>query len=106
MLLRNLMLCCLITMGGIAMPAVADRVGINIDIGTPPPATRVEVVPAPRPGHVWAPGYWRWEGRRHVWVEGHWIKERRDHHWVPERWVEVENGHRYHFEPGHWEHNR
>jgi len=63
MLLRNLVLCGLIALGGIAMPAVADRVGINIDIGTPPPAVRVEVVPAPRPGYVWgAPGYWRWEG--------------------------------------------
>ncbi len=105
MLLRNLVLCGLIALSGVTMPAAA-QVGINIDIGTPPPAARVEVVPAPRPGFIWAPGYWRWEGRRHVWAEGHWIKARRDHHWVPERWVEVEKGRHYHFEPGHWERNR
>ena len=27
------------------------------------------VVVAPRPVHVWVPGYW---GGGHVWVEGHW----------------------------------
>jgi len=38
----------------------------------PPPPMRVEVVPPPRPGHVWAPGRWAWENDRHRWVEGRW----------------------------------
>lgn len=69
--------------------------------GAPPPP-RVEV-PAPRPGYVWAPGYWGWQDGRHVWVEGHWIPARQDEHWVADQW-ERQNG-RWHFEPGHWAHN-
>jgi len=38
----------------------------------PPPPLRVEVVPPPRPGHVWAPGRWAWENDRHRWIEGRW----------------------------------
>ena len=47
---------------------------------------RVEEVPPPRAGYVWAPGFWEWRGGRHVWVGGHWIGERRGYHWVPDRW--------------------
>jgi hypothetical protein len=72
---------------------------VDIDVRPPPP--RVIVVPAPRAGYVWAPGFWRWNGRRHVWVEGHWVRERRGEHWVPAHWEE--NHGRWHFEDGHWE---
>ncbi len=41
-------------------PAQA-AVGIDIDVA--PPAPRVIVTPGPRAGFVWAPGYWRWNGR-------------------------------------------
>jgi hypothetical protein len=27
-----------------------------------PPRPRVVVVPAPRPGWIWSPGYWNWSG--------------------------------------------
>ncbi|MBN9542134.1 MAG: hypothetical protein J0H77_35740, partial [Alphaproteobacteria bacterium] len=37
-------------------PAAAQ---VTITFGSPPPL-RYEVVPAPRPGYVWAPGQWRW----------------------------------------------
>ena len=72
---------------------------VDIDVRPPPP--RVIAVPAPRAGYVWAPGFWRWNGRRHVWVEGHWVRERRGEHWVPAHWEE--NHGRWHFEDGHWE---
>jgi WXXGXW repeat (2 copies) len=72
-----------------------------VDIGVRPPPPRVVVVPAARAGHVWAPGYWRWNGRRHVWVEGHWMRERRGWHWVPAHWEERRG--RFYFEQGHWE---
>lgn len=75
--------------------------GVGIDIEIAPPAPRVVAVPPPRPGFVWAPGYYRWDGHRHVWVDGHFIRERRGFHWVPEHWDERHG--RYHFEPGHWE---
>jgi hypothetical protein len=75
---------------------------VGIDINIAPPAPRVIEAPPPRPGFVWAPGYYRWDGHRHVWVDGHFMRERRGSHWVPEHWDERHG--RYHFEPGHWEH--
>jgi hypothetical protein len=75
---------------------------VGIDINIAPPAPRVVEAPPPRPGFVWAPGYYRWDGHRHVWVDGHFMRERRGSHWVPEHWDERHG--RYHFEPGHWEH--
>jgi len=94
---------CVLTM--LSTPAFA-RVNVRAGIDVPPPPARVEVVPAPRPGYVWAPGYWAWEGRRHVWREGRWIGERHGYHWVPGHWAEHQGprGARWHFEAGHWEH--
>jgi hypothetical protein len=75
------------------------RVYLDVDIA--PPAPQVEVVPAPRAGFVWAPGYWNYDGHRHVWAKGHWIHERKGHHWVGDNW-EQRNG-RWHHEVGHWD---
>ena len=88
----------------LSTPAFA-RVNVNIGIGTPPPPAQVEVVPEPRPGYVWAPGYWAWDGGRHVWREGHWIGARRGYHWVPDRWTEYQGpkSSRWHYNAGHWE---
>ena len=72
-----------------------------IDIAVRPPPPRVVVIPDPRVGYVWAPGYWRWNGRDHVWIDGRWLRERRGWHWTPARWEE--RGPRWHFEEGHWE---
>ena len=38
---------------------------------------RVETVPEPRVGFVWAPGFWEWRDHAHVWVPGRWMGERR-----------------------------
>lgn len=83
-----------------AVSSIASEAAVVVDVGVAPPAPRVVVVPAPRPGYVWAPGYWRWNGGRYVWVDGRWVGERRGYHWVPERWVAA--GPRWHFVPGHW----
>jgi len=88
-------------MAGSAAIAPLATAGVGIDITVAPPAPQVEVVPAPRVGYVWAPGFWEWRGNAHVWVGGHWIAERRGYHWAPDRWVQV--GPRWHHEPGHWE---
>ena len=72
----------------------------RLDIVVAPPAPRVVVVPEPRAGYVWAPGYWRWDGGQHVWIEGRWLPERRGYRWVPDRWDE--RGGRWYFEEGHW----
>jgi len=93
---RNLIFCVLMVIGTASIPAA----GASIDVEVSPPPARVEVVPPPRSGYVWAPGYWRWEGRRHIWVQGRWIRERPGYYWVPEHWVKRHG--RYHFIRGHW----
>ena len=85
-------------------PAVAGvNFNLNIDIAPPPP--QVEVIPAPRPGYVWAPGYWAWQGGRYIWVAGRWVPVHRGYYWMPDRWVEYRGprGPHWHFELGHWE---
>jgi hypothetical protein len=81
-------------------PTLASA-GVGIDINIAPPAPQVEVVPGPRPGFVWAPGYWDYRGHGHVWVPGRWVGERRGYHWVPDRWDQ--RGPNWHHERGHWE---
>ncbi|RTL58223.1 MAG: hypothetical protein EKK46_00235 [Rhodocyclaceae bacterium] len=74
---------------------------IGVDIGTPPPPMRVEVVPPPRSGYVWVPGFWGWDGHRHVWQEGYWEHERPGYAYAPGRWER--HGEQWHFEPGRWQ---
>lgn len=74
---------------------------IEIDVAPPPP--RAIKVPASRPGFVWAPGYYRWDGHAHIWVDGRFIRERAGAHWIPEHW-DKHHG-RYRFVSGHWEPN-
>ena len=102
---RNVVILCALIAGGVvALPAVSHaQVSLSVNIGVPPPPPRVEAVPPPRSGYVWAPGYWRWEGRRHVWMDGHWERARPGHYWVAERWVQ--EGRHWRLEPGHWERN-
>ena len=50
----------LCTLAVLSTPAIA-RVNFKVDIQVAPPPPQVDVVPAPRPGFVWAPGYWAWE---------------------------------------------
>jgi hypothetical protein len=88
-----------LTAPALTTPAAAQA-NLNISIGTPPPAPIYEAVPVARPGYVWAPGFWNWEGGRHVWTKGHWMAERRGYAWVPDRWDHV-NGN-WHREEGHW----
>jgi hypothetical protein len=88
--------------GCVASPTPRRHAHALVEVNVQPPAPRVVVVPAARRGYVWAPGYWRWNGRKHVWVEGHWLRERRGEHWVPAHWEEGRRGY-WHFEEGHWE---
>jgi YXWGXW repeat-containing protein len=74
---------------------------VDVIVGVAPPAPRVEVVPVPRVGYVWAPGYWRWNGHRHFWVAGYWVPARAGWHWVPSHWSPY-SGHRYRYVPGYW----
>jgi WXXGXW repeat (2 copies) len=84
----------------IVVPTIASA-GVLVDIDVAPPPVRVETVPGPRAGYVWAPGYWEWSGHEHVWRRGRWMHERHDQHWVPDHWVQA--GPHWHHERGHWE---
>ena len=75
--------------------------GGGVDVVVRPPAPKVITVPSARAGYVWAPGYWRWNGREHVWVDGAWVRERKGERWVPAHWEE--RGDKWHFEEGHWD---
>ena len=97
---RYMLFCGAIAAAAASLPAVG-QVNFSIDIGTPPPPPRVVTAPPPRPGFVWVPGYWRWDGRRHVWTDGHWVAARPGYRYVPERWAEHDR--RWRFEPGRWE---
>jgi hypothetical protein len=57
----------------------------------PPPERRVVISPPPppplphevvevRPGYVWAPGYWYWDGFQYLWFAGVWGPEHHGPH--------------------------
>ena len=94
----------LIVTVGLASCVVVPARGEGRVIRVAPPPARVVVVPAPRRGYVWAPGYWRWNGKRHVWIDGHWVRERRGYLWVADRWDD--RGGHWVYVPGHWERGR
>jgi WXXGXW repeat (2 copies) len=89
----------LLAIGAATAPAVSQAAVI---IGVAPPPVRVEAVPVPRVGYVWAPGYWRWNGSTHVWVSGYWLHARPGYHWVAPRWSAY--GPRWRYAPGYWAH--
>lgn len=91
--------CAALTLAGAASQASAQISG-SIVIGTPPPPARVEVVPAPRAGYHWVPGYWAWAGHRHVWHQGVWVRERRGYAYADPGWVQHDG--RWEFRRGGW----
>lgn len=80
----------------VAVPASA---AVNVRIGPPPP--HAEVVPAPRHGYVWAPGYWDMRNRSYVWVQGSWVRARPGYVYAGPQWRE--HGGRWYREPARWE---
>jgi hypothetical protein len=80
-----------------SLPAAA---GITVKIG-PPEAKVVVPPPPPKPGQVWVPGYWDYQGNDYVWVDGHWETERTGYRWRERRWVQ--RGDVWYSEGGTWE---
>ena len=74
-------------------PAAAD-VSIALNFGPPPP--RYEVVPAPRPGFVWAQGHWGSDGHRHIWYPGHWVQVRPGYVYRAPAWTQGQGRWVYH----------
>lgn len=67
----------------------------------PPHAVREHRPRAPSRGHVWIPGYQRWDGRGYQWVPGRWdLPPRPRAVWVAPRWVHRGGG--WVFVEGRW----
>ena len=97
--LGQMMVVSAIAMGALAAPGVSNaRTDFSITIGPPPPV--YEVVPQPRHGYAWVPGYYAWNGHRHVWKHGYWVRERRGYAYEPYRWEH--RGDRWYMEGGRW----
>jgi len=71
-------------------------------VSVAPPAPRVEVVPSPRHGYVWAPGHYEWRGGQYAWVDGHWLSARNGYEYREPRWVQRGNG-EWMMVGGNWE---
>ena len=99
-MIKKLLIATLVASSFAAVPMVASAQQRAIVINVAPPAPRQEVVPAPRRGYEWAPGYYQLQGRRHVWVKGHWIKARNGYSYNSPRWVEA--GGQWRLDPGGW----
>lgn len=65
-----------------------------------PPTVLVEEEPAPRPGYIWARGYWHWNGRKYVAMHGHWEAFRPGYHYVHPHYVQRGDG--WHLSVGVW----
>ena len=87
------------SLGSIALPAAAETY-----VNVAPPEPRYEVVPTPRHGFVWAPGYWDWRHGHYVWVKGHWEREHHGMYWHPHRWEQVDG--RWVMREGGWHRER
>ena len=74
-------------LGAVAMP-LPSMAAVDVYVNVGPPPDRYEVIPAPRRGYVWSPGYWDWRNNKHVWVRGSSVRERAGYSYQPHRWVE------------------
>ena len=87
---------------GIAAGAgIAQARSVEVEINAAPPADRVEVVPAPRPGYVYERGHYDWDGNAYVWNDGRFVEERKGHVYV-QPGIE-HRGEHYYFHHGHWD---
>lgn len=97
-----LILAALLAIGAAAFtpPTAQASPHISVVINAAPPAPIYEAVPVVRRGYVWAPGYWKWAGRRHAWVPGQYIAARPGYVYAPPRWYH--RGGHWVMEPSRW----
>jgi hypothetical protein len=75
---------------------VVERQYVEVVAPQPPPVRVIEVDPEPRPGYLWARGYWHWDGGRYVPVHGHWEVVRPGYRYVHPHWEQRNDGWHYH----------
>lgn len=90
--------------GAAYVPPAQARVAVSIYAPIAPPPLRIETVPPPRVGYVWAPGYWGWSHRHHVWHRGHWVRARHGYVYDAPRWDR--DGDRWRYRGERWERHR
>jgi hypothetical protein len=100
MLQRKLLAAAVAAIGFAAFPAASQEV-IFTEIDSPPPAMKVEIVPAARVGYYYIPGYWDYQNNSYVWVEGKFVPERKGYVYVVPRYEE-RNG-RWRMYAGRWD---
>jgi len=87
---------------GVALPTAAQaQAYISVQVGTPPPPPRVEMVPVSRPGYVWAPGHYQWLHGNYIWRRGHWVAARPGYAYVGPTWVSQGGG--WVYQPERWD---
>lgn len=89
--------CIAVMLAAATLPAAAST---EVFVNVAPPPLRYEVVPAPRVGYVWAPGYWDWRYGRYHWVAGRWQNHRPGYVYEPVRWVHRDG--RYYRQAAGW----
>ena len=90
---------CAASLGGISVPMTASAETAIYFNAAPPPA-RYEVVPAPRHGYTWSPGYWNAHNQRHVWQAGHWERNRHGYNYAQPAWTQHDN--QWQLQRGQW----
>lgn len=100
---RKLLLSTIVASTFAAVAPIANA-AVEVFVNVPPPAARYEVVPAPRAGYIWAPGYWSWTNNRHVWAKGRWERERAGYFYHPHTWTERDG--RWAYQSSRWDRNR
>ena len=103
MIKRKLLLAAL-AVSSIGIAPLPASAAVDLYVNIAPPAPRYEVMPAPREGYVWHPGYWDWRGDRHYWRKGYWVRERPGYYWHPSRWES--NDGRWVMRQGGWHRER
>lgn len=75
----------------------------NTALDRAPPDPIYEVEPGERPGYLWTPGCWTWDGKRMVWEPGQWLKERPGYEWIPAGWEKRAD--KWYYVKGFWQEN-
>lgn len=103
MLTKRVLVSALIAAGAIGAAAtpLSSVADVTIYATVPPPAVRVEPVPAPRTGYVWSNGHWKYESSQYVWSPGEYVAMRPGYAYVQPRWVESSG--RWGYEPPRWD---
>ncbi|WP_431274307.1 YXWGXW repeat-containing protein [Variovorax ureilyticus] len=91
----------LLTVGAAMVAPTAAQAQAVISVQVGPPPVRHEPVPPPRPGYVWAPGHYEWNGHRYVWYRGDWMRGRPGYAYRAPEWRE-HNG-RWDYQSGRWD---